>query len=65
MLNSDELCQSVMLIQKQFEQKSLKVCVKFSGTTSENLQPVKNLYFDDHHNCVVLVIDHPDKVISL
>ena len=65
MLNSDELCQSVMLIQKQVEQKGLKVCVKFSGTTSENLNLVKSLYFDEHHNCVVLVIDHPDKVISL
>ena len=54
-----------MLIQKQTEQKSLKLCVKFSGKTSENLQPVKDLYFDDHHNSVVLVIDNPDTLISL
>ena len=47
MLNSDELCQSVMLIQKQIEQKSLNLRVKVSGKTSENLQPVKDLYFDD------------------
>ena len=65
LLNSDELCQSVMSIQEQTEQKSLKLCVKFSGKTSENLQPVKDLYFDDHHNCVVLVIDDPNTVISL
>ena len=65
LLNSDELCRSVMLIQKQTEQKSLKLCVKFSGKTSENLQPVKDLYFDDHHNSVVLVIDDPDTLISL
>ena len=65
MLNSDELCRSVMLIQKQAEQKSLKICVKFSGNTSENLQPVKDLYFDDHHNKVILVIDHPDSIVSL
>ena len=65
LLNSDELCQSVMLIQKQTEQKSLKLCVKFSGKTSENLHPVKDLYFDDHHNSVVLVIDDPNTVISL
>ena len=65
MLNSDELCQSVMFIQKQVERKSLKLRVKLSGKTSDNLQPVKELYFDDHHNSVVLVIDDPDKVISL
>ena len=65
MLNSDELCQSVMLIQKQTEQKSLKLCVKFAGKTSEILQPVKDLYFDDHHNSVVLVVDDPDMLISL
>ena len=65
MLNSDELCQSVMLIQKQTDQKSLKLCVKFPGKKSENLQPVKNLYFDDHHNCVVLVVDDPNTLISL
>ena len=65
MLNSDELCRSVMLIQKQAEQKSLKVCVKFSGKTGENLQPIQDLYFDDHHNRVVLVVDNPDTVISL
>ena len=65
MLNSDELCQSVMLIQKQIEQKSLNLRVKVSGKTSENLQPVKDLYFDDHHNSVVLVIDDPDTGISL
>ncbi len=65
MLNSDELCQSVMLIQKQIEQKSLNLRVKVSGKTSENLQPVKDLYFDDHHNSVVLVIDDPDTLISL
>ena len=46
MLNSDELCRSVKLIQEQTEQKSLKICVKFSGRTSEHLQPVKDLYFD-------------------
>ena len=65
MLNSDELCQSVMLIQKQIEQKSLNLRVKVSGKTSENLQPVKDLYFDDHHNSVVLVIDDPEAGISL
>jgi len=65
LLNSDEVCRSVMLIQKQTEQKSLKLCVKFSGKASENLQPVKDLYFDDHHNSVVLVIDDPNAVISL
>ena len=65
MLNSDELCQSVMFIQQQVEQKSLKLCVKCSGKKGENLQPVKNLYFDDHHNSVVLVIEDPDTVISL
>ena len=65
MVNSDELCRSLMLIQKQSEQKSLKLCVKFSGKTSENLQPVKDLYFDDHHKIVVLVIDDPDTGISL
>ena len=64
-MNSDELCRSLMLIQKQTEQNSLKVCVKFFGKTSENLQPVKGLYFDDHHNRVVLVIDDPDTIISL
>ena len=65
LLNSDELCRSVKLIQEQTEQKSLKICVKFSGRTSEHLQPVKDLYFDDHHNSLVLVIDDIDKVISL
>ena len=65
MLNSDELCQSVMFIQKQVERKSLKLRVKVFGKASDNLQPVKELYFDDHHNSVVLVIDDPDKVISL
>ena len=65
MLNSDELCRSVILIQEQTGQKSLKLCVKFSGKTSENLLPVKDLYFDDHHNSVVLVIDDPNAVISL
>ena len=65
MLNSDELCRSVMLIQKETEQKSLKLCIKFFGDTSENLQPVKDLYFDDHHNSIVLVVDDPDTVISL
>lgn len=65
MLNSDELCRSVMLIQKQVQQTDLNLCVKFSGKTSENLQPVKDLYFDEHHNSVVLVIDDPDTVISL
>ncbi len=65
LLNSDELCQSVISIQEQTEQKSLKICVKFSGRTSEHLQPVKDLYFDDHHNSVVLVIDDPDTLISL
>jgi hypothetical protein len=65
LVNSDELCRSLMLIQKQSEQKSLKLCVKFSGKTSENLQPVKDLYFDDHHKIVVLVIDDPDTLISL
>jgi len=65
LLNSDELCRSVKLIQEQTEQKSLKICVKFSGRTSEHLQPVKDLYFDDHHNSIVLVIDDIDKVISL
>jgi len=54
-----------MLIQKQAEQKSLKVCVKFSGKTGENLQPIQDLYFDDHHNRVVLVVDNLDTVISL
>ena len=54
-----------MLIQKETEQKSLKLCIKFLGDTSENLQPVKDLYFDDHHNSIVLVIDDPDTVISL
>ena len=65
MLNSDELCKSVMFIQKQVERKSLKLCVKCSGKKGENLLPVKNLYFDDHHNSVVLVIEDPDTVISL
>ena len=65
LLNSDELCRSVMSIQKQVEQKSLKLCVKFSRKTCENLQPVKDLYFDDHHNTVVLVVDDPDEGISL
>ena len=65
LLNSDELCRSVILIQEQTEQKSLKLCVKFPGKKSENLQPVKNLYFDDHHNSIVLVVDDPDTVISL
>ena len=65
MLNSDELCRSVMLIQKQTEQKSLKLYVKSFGKAGENLQPVKNLYFDDHHNSVVLVIDDPNTLISL
>ena len=65
LLNSDELCQYVTSIQEQTEQKSLKLCVKFSGKTSENLLPVKDLYFDDHHNSVVLVIDDPNAVISL
>jgi len=64
-LNSDELCRSVTLIQEQTEQKSLKLCIKFSGKTSENLLPVKDLYFDDHHNSVILVIDDPNAVISL
>ena len=54
-----------MLIQKQVQQTDLNLCVKFSGKTSENLQPVKDLYFDEHHNSVVLVIDDPDTVISL
>ena len=31
LLNSDELCQSVMLIQKQTDQKRLKLCVKSPG----------------------------------
>ncbi len=65
MLNSEELCRSVISIQKQVEQKSLRLCVKFSRKTSENLHPVKDLYFDDHHNTVVLVVDDPDDVISL
>ena len=65
LLNSDELCRSVILIQEQTEQKSLKLCVKFSGESSEGLLPVKDLYFDDHHNSVVLVIDDPNAVISL
>ena len=65
LLNSDELCRSVILIQEQTEQKSLKLCVKFSGKSSEGLLPVKDLYFDDHHNRVVLVVDNPDTVISL
>jgi len=65
LLNSDELCRSVILIQEQTEQKSLKLCVKFSGKSSEGLLPVKDLYFDDHHNSVVLVIDDPNAVISL
>ena len=65
LLNSDELCHSVISIQEQTEQKSLKLCVKFSGKTSENLLPVKDLYFDDHHNSVVLVINDPNAVISL
>ena len=54
-----------MFIQQQVEQKSLKLCVKCSGKKGENLQPVKDLYFDDHHNSVVLVIEDPDTVISL
>ena len=54
-----------MFIQKQVERKSLKLCVKCSGKKGENLLPVKNLYFDDHHNSVVLVIEDPDTVISL
>ena len=54
-----------MLIQRKVEQKSLKLCVKLSGETGENLQSVKDLYFDDHHNSIVLVIDDPDKFISL
>ena len=65
LLNSDELCRSVILIQEQTDQKSLKLCVKFSGKSSEGLLPVKDLYFDDHHNSVVLVIDDPNAVISL
>ena len=65
LLNSDELCRSVILIQEQTEQKSLKLCVKFSGKSSEGFLPVKDLYFDDHHNSVVLVIDDPNAVISL
>ena len=65
LLNSDELCRSVILIQEQTEQKSLKLCVRFSGETSESLLPVKDLYFDDHHNSIVLVVDDPDTVISL
>ena len=65
MLNSDELCRSVILIQERTEQKSLKLRVKFSGKISENLLPVKDLYFDDHHNSVVLVIDDPNAAISL
>ncbi|MEL0325911.1 MAG: hypothetical protein VXA09_02760 [Burkholderiaceae bacterium] len=65
MLNSDELCRSVILIQEQTEQKSLKLGVKFPGESSEGLLPVKDLYFDDHHNSVVLVIDDPNAVISL
>ena len=65
LLNSDELCRFVILIQEQTEQKSLKLCVKFSGKTSENPLPVKDLYFDDHHNRVVLVIDDPNAIISL
>ena len=54
-----------MLIQKETEQKSLRLCIKFSGNTSEKLQPVKDLYFDDHHNSIVMIIDDPDTVISL
>ena len=65
LLNSDELCRSVILIQERTEQKSLKLRVKFSGKISENLLPVKDLYFDDHHNSVVLVIDDPNAAISL
>ena len=65
LLNSDELCRSVRLIQEQTEQKSLKLRVRFSGETSESLLLVKDLYFDDHHNSVVLVIDDPNAVISL
>ena len=65
LLNSDELCRSVILIQEQTEQKSLKLRVRFSGETSESLLPVKDLYFDDHHESVVLVIDDPNAVISL
>ena len=65
LLKSDELCRSLILIQEQTEQKSLKLCIKFSGKTNENLLPVKDLYFDDHHNSVVLVIDDPNAIISL
>ena len=65
LLNSDELCRSVILIQEKTEQKSLKLRVRFSGETSESLLLVKDLYFDDHHNSVVLVIDDPNAVISL
>ena len=65
LLNSDELCRSVISIQEQTEQKSLKLCVRFSGETSESLLPVKDVYFDDHHNSVVLVIDDPNENISL
>ena len=65
LLNSDELCRSVILIQEQTDQKSLKLRVKFSGERSESLLPVKDLYFDDHHNSVVLVINEPNAVISL
>ena len=65
MVKSDDLCRFVMLIQKETEQKSLRLCIKFSGNTSENLQPVKDLYFDDHHNSIVMIIDDPDTVISL
>ena len=65
MVKSDELCRSVMIIQKETGQKSIRLCIKFSGNTSENLQPVKDLYFDDHHNSIVMIIDDPDTVISL
>ena len=65
MLNSNELVQNVISIQKQVQQKNLRLGVKFFGKTNESLQPVKNLYFDDHHNSIVLVIDDPDTLIVL
>ena len=66
LLNSYELlCRCVKLIQEQTEPKSLKLCVTFSGKTSESILPVKDLYFDDHHNSVVLVTADPNAVISL
>ena len=65
LINSDELCNEIASIHRNVERERIDVRVKIRGKQTGFLQPVNEVYFDEHHKNIILVIDEPTVTISL